>query len=551
MDRSRLMTSLVAPLLALGALALSGCATPTAVSADTEFQPNEGLVAVRVIELGDVPIKRLSVVSETTGEVYPLRAIRFGQTSTATYVGRLPAGRYQPKEMWGTAFDRSRQPSVSVIAGSVHVSVPTVSVVVPLGALTGKFDVQDRHITDLGTMVFAPATAPAAALASTPVVASGSRIGARESSFPFALSLLPVPVPTEALVKARFPALAKAMAARSALSWASGTVPPAPPPQVLDAARERAIALTKPTFAPDGAMLAGGALGVIDRYNPGSSNAHRIWVNTPHAIEAMVVLKDGRWLAGGEEGFLAVSRNQGASWQPLPPLSSEDVVIHLSQTADQRIFMVADRDREAVVYQATPAASGAIEWKELRRLPSVREQGVMDQEFGEAKKFLRDHVAVTNDRLVVYTRPGTLHSFDFRAGTWESHEAPSRSFHHGMKATPDGLVIGMVAQHWIYTTLDYGLTWTRMESFVHMTEPHFVDRQNGIMMAAGMSMMLPGPYKIRTTQDGGKTWAASDAAGGSNEWMQPLWADPTGKTLYTVRSKRIELSKDQGRSWTR
>ena len=58
--------------------------------------------------------------------------------------------------------------------------------------------------------------------------------------------------------------------------------------------------------------------------------------------------------------------------------------------------MVVDRDREAVVYQASPTASSAIEWKELRRLPSDREQGVMTQEFGEAKKFLRDHVAVTD-----------------------------------------------------------------------------------------------------------------------------------------------------------
>ena len=377
MHRRRLLALLAAPLLAWVLSALSGCATPTAVSADTEFQPNEGLVAVRVIELGDVPIKRLSVVSEATGEVYPLRAIRFGQTSAATYVGRLPAGRYQPKEMWGTTFDRSRQPSVSVIAGAVSVSVPMVSVVVPLGALTGKFDVQEKHITDLGTMVFAPTSEPA------PGTPQANRISDNERSFPFALPLLPLPVPTDALLQARFPALAKAIAGRSALSWVNGTVPP-PPSQALDTARRRVVALTKPTFAPDGAMLTGGAMGVIDRHNPGSLTARRFWADTPHAIEAMVVLKDGRWLAGGEEGFLAISRDQGASWQPLPRLSPEDVVIHLSQAADQRIFMVADRDREAVVYQATPAASGAIEWKELRRLPSEREQGAMTQE--EASK---------------------------------------------------------------------------------------------------------------------------------------------------------------------
>src|SRR5437867_4005742 len=161
MNRSRLLHSLAAPLLALAALALSGCATPpTAVSADTEFKPNEGLVAVRVVELGDVPIKRFSVVSEATGEVYPMRAIQFGQTSATTYVGRLPAGRYQPKEMWGTAIDRSRAASVTVSGGAVSVGVPTVTVTVPLASLTGKFDVQARRVTDLGTVVFVPTSAP-------------------------------------------------------------------------------------------------------------------------------------------------------------------------------------------------------------------------------------------------------------------------------------------------------------------------------------------------------------------------------------------------------
>lgn len=539
MNRSRLLHSIAAPLLAVAALALSGCATPpTAVSADTELKPNEGLVAVRVVELGDVPIKRFSVVSEATGEVYPMRAIQFGQTSATTYVGRLPAGRYQPKEMWGTAFDRSRAPSVSVSGGAVSVGVPTVTVTVPLAPLTGKFDVQAGRVTDLGTVVFVPTSAP------------GSRSADGERNFSFALPLLPIAVPTEALVQARFPALAKAIEGRSALSWVSGTVPQ-PPRQVLDAARQRVVALTKPTFTADGVMLTGGAMGVIDRYGRDSLSARRVWVDTPHAIEAVVVLHDGRWLAGGEEGFLALSTDQGASWQPLPRLSPEDVVIHLSQAADKRIFMVVDRDREAVVYQASPTASSAIEWKELRRLPSDREQGVMTQEFGEAKKFLRDHVAVTDDRLVVYTRPGTLHSFDFRSGAWESNEAPWRPFNYGVKATRDGLVIGMFAQHWVYTTLDYGRSWTRMESFVHMTEPHFIDRQRGIMLAAELSMMMPGPYKIRTTQDGGKTWTPGAQVGGLHEWMQPLWTDPTGKALYTMRMKHIELSKDQGQSWMR
>lgn len=537
MNRARFLRACAAPLLGLTVLALSGCATaPTAVSTDSEFKPDEGLVVVRVIELGDVPIKRFSVVSESSGEVYPMRAVQFGQTQAMTYVGRLPAGRYQPKEMYGTAFDRSRAPTVSASGGNVNVGVPTVSVTVPLTTLTGKFDVQAKRVTDLGTLVFVPTGAP---------VGSGA-----ERGFSFALPVLPVPVPSEALLQARYPALAKAIEGRSALSWVNGTVPQ-PPRQLLDAARQRVVALTQPTFTSDGTMLTGGAMGVIERRGRDGSIGKRVWVDTPHAIEAVVVLKDGRWIAGGEEGFLAVSSDQGATWQALPRLSPQDVVIHLSQAADGRVLMVSDRDREVVVYQAAATAGSAIEWKELRRFPSEREEGVMTQQFGEAKRFLRDHAAVTTDRLVVYTRPGTLHSLDFRSGAWESNEATFRSFRHGVKATPDGLVVGMAAQNFIYTTLDYGRTWNRMEGYVWMTEPHFIDKQRGVMLAAEMSMMMPGPYMLRTTKDGGKTWSAVANVGAAHELMQPLWTDPTGASVYTTRFKRIELSKDNGQTWMR
>lgn len=236
----------------------------------------------------------------------------------------------------------------------------------------------------------------------------------------------------------------------------------------------------------------------------------------------------------------------------LPRLSPQDVVIHLSQSADGRVFMVTDRDHEAVVYQATPSVANTIDWKELRRLPSDREESIMSQQLGEGKRLERDRVAVTDDRLVVYTRrPDTVHSFDFRTGAWESNEATFRTFHHGLKATPDGLLIGMAAPNWIYSSIDYGRTWNRMDAFLWMTEPHFIDRRRGIMLAAEMSMMIPGPYMVRTTNDGGKTWVAGALADGPQEWMQPLWTDPSGKAIYTTRYKRIEVSRDNGQTWAR
>jgi photosystem II stability/assembly factor-like uncharacterized protein len=498
---------------------LGGCATSaTAVSDDTALQAQEGLLTLRVIDVGEVPIKRLTVVSEQTGEVHPLRAIRFGQTSTMTYVGRLPAGRYHPQDLIGVKM----------------VGLSTQSVVVPLADLTGKFDVAANRVTDLGTMVFMEIDGQA----------HDEKIVGKDRHWrtSFALPLDPTPVPTQALINARFPKLAAAITDKTALGWLSGTLPKQAS-GLMDQARLRAKAVTKPMFTSGGDIMATGPLGVVGTHAPGTS-ARLVWANTVHAIESVLVLQDGRWLAGGEEGYLAVSGNAGSSWQRLTGLSPAEAVIHLSQAPDGRVFMVTDLDREAVVYES-PASSLA--WKAIAHLPSDREQGFMTQEFGEAPKFLPDFVAATSERLVIFTRPATLHTLDLRSTAWTHHETP-RTFQQGMKLTPDGFVLGSFGPGWIYGSADWGASWTKLEAWVNMSQAHFTDRRHGVMVAAdfGLNMQL---YRLRSTEDGGKTWKTGDEVQGYWPWMQPLWTDPSGATLVTTSGGHFLRSRDQGKSW--
>jgi hypothetical protein len=498
-------------------LLLSGCATPTAVTPDTEFRPDEGLVTLRLVDVGDVPIRRLSVVEEATAKEHVLRPVRFGQTSSMTYVGRLPAGRYRPKELRGSKLD----------------GLDAVSIKVPLAELTGQFDVEARRVTDLGTMVFMRRDDRL-----RDVKQAG---GGHEGSFRFALPLDPTPVPTEALL-ARFPQLAQAMTGKSALGWVAGTVPT--PIGAIADARRRAVALTRPSFVGGATIVASGPLGVVATYPSGVVVPHRQGADTVHAIESVIELKDGRWLAGGEEGYLAVSNNAGASWERLALLGPDAVVIHLSQAADGRLFMVADLDREAVVYES---AAHPIQWKVNRRLPSDREQSVWNQEFGEAKRFLPDHAGASRDRLVVLTRPSTLWALDLASGQWSSHETP-RNFNHGMQVTPDGYVVGMFNFGWIYGSVDYGKTWNRLEAWVNMSHAHFVDRRRGMVIASEMSMTGFSPFHYRHTEDGGKTWKAGERVDGF--WTgKPLWADAAGTTLFTTVGDRVQSSTDEGRHW--
>lgn len=510
---------------------LSACAVPTAVTAESELQPNEGLVALRVIDAGEVPIQRFTVVADGTGQEFPLRAVRFGQDTTMTYVGRLPAGRYRP----GT------------LTGSVQFNaLRSVGRTVPLEKLTGKFDVEPRRVTDLGTMVFTDI--------------DDKRSDERTSRTPngvettwvrsFELLLDPMPVPTDALIKARFPLLAKAVDGKSALNWVPGTVPPSAPRKV-DVARQRTALYGYRAFIRGGDMLWGGQLGVISRFPQGSSVGHRVTTSALHAIVAVIELKDGHWLAGGEEGYLAVSADAGATWRQLPSVGSEAVVIHLSQAPDGRLFMVADLDREAVVYAASPES---LDWQVIRRLPSNREQGALMPEVGAAAPFLFDYAAASPDKLVVFTRPARLNVLDLRSGQWDTHETPG-AFIRNIELTPDGYLVGMIGPTAVYGSLDYGKTWTKLEGWANTTQPHFFDRQRGVIVSATVGLAGLGPAKVRFTQDGGKTW--QDGAGvpppygmWSWPWLQPLWSDPAGTTLYWLKdAKYLAVSQDQGKNW--
>lgn len=495
------------------ALGLAGCATSTAVSADTQLQADEGLVVLRLIDTGTVAVKRFVVASATTGQEYTLRPVRFGQTSSMTYVGRLPAGRYHPARLFGERGGITRT--------------------VPLKELTGEFDVQARRVTQLGTMVFTP---------------TGKTTDTRRdaqgwtASFSFVLPLDPTPVAARELLAARFPELVKAVDGESSLGWVPGSVP-VQAPGLMAAVRSAVEPRSAPRRSAGGFWLAGGPLGTVLRLDTGRPS-RPLPVGSVHAVEAVVPLRDGRWLAGGEEGFIAVSSDQGAQWQRLPGLGPDEVVIHLSQAADGRIYLVTDRDREAVVYRAEAAT---LAWQPIRRLPADREQGVMTTPFGEAAAFLPDFAEASDDRLVVHTRPRSLASLDLRTGQWETHETP-RSFNMGLQVTPDGHVVGAWNQGWVYGSLDYGKTWNRLEAPSSGTLPRFLDRRRGMLFSRASGMKEPRPFRYFATDDGGTTWKPG-AEIGWVDLQQRVWPAGDGEVLHRVFANRVQTSHDQGLTW--
>lgn len=500
------------------ALLLQGCATTssTAVSRETAFAPNEGVVTLRLVNLGHMPIYWISVKAEGSDQTYTLRGVHFGQTSTMTVVGRLPAGRYQPAEMFASAYQTQLRS--------------------PLAQLTGKFDVEAARVTDLGTMIYVPQ--PDVAPTTPAEVALRAQLPGTTTVRRFSLPLDPTPVPSEKLLAARFPALAAAVSGRSSLGWVAGTVP-AQSAERLKQARLSVDEVSTPVFLGAGRSLSGGPLGMVADRTGNSAPLMRS-SGSVHQIEQVLVLKDGRWLVGGEEGYVAVSDSAGLRWQRVAGLGPDELVIHLSQAPDGQLHLVTMHDAGTTVYAS---AANPVQWKELRRINGERELG--RTLFGTV---LRDSAVSTQERLVVHTRPETLSTLDYRSGQWETQKTP-RAFQGGMKATPDGYVVGVFSAGWMYGSLDYGKSWNKLESWVNMSMPEFIDRNRGFMVAAEVGLTGLSEFKLRRTEDGGKTWTTGGRAAGQWQWLQPLWSEADGKTLYTLKWGQLNSSVDQGRTW--
>ncbi|MDO5691952.1 MAG: hypothetical protein Q4G70_05625 [Pseudomonadota bacterium] len=513
---------------AMLAAALAGCATthPTMVDATTEPDPNDGLVALRLVNTsGSIKLRELKVRSLTTGQEISLLAQQFGQTQTATFLGRLPAGRYQPTSLVGTE---------NLMA----------EVTVPLDKAGDPFEVQARRVTDLRTLVFVP-------LIETDTRVDSKRPNWREWQTSFLISSHPTPVAVDALLKARLPKMAATMLAQPPLVGTIGTADKA----ALHQAVRRTRAAVNSRFVNDHLSMSGGPLGVVEIYDIKAGRRERIHMDTAHAIQAFEVLADGRLLVGGESGFLALNDPKRQTITPIQLLSPGDIVLLLQQASDGRVYLVADRESKVAVYRADPRS--LTDWTLVRELPT--EHSNESPAFDTRMFVLRDwrlpnFAEASNERLVVHTPPKQLHSMDLRTGQWET-TTTQRAFRHGFKITPDGFIAGMWGPGWIATSNDYGRTWNRMSTWINATQPHFIDKQRGWVQVHSVGLMGSDKQHMQISQDGGQTWTQGpfttpEKVSGGHTWLDPFWIDPTGKVMlrYSL-GHYLETSTDGGAKW--
>jgi hypothetical protein len=147
----------------------------------------------------------------------------------------------------------------------------------------------------------------------------------------------PTPVPTSALLRDVYPAAGPALAGKPELGWDS-------PPDaklcsgVLADARGRALGINSPALTRSGALYVGARFGQVQMRPALGAPWRSLVTGTIHEIMAVLPLDDGRLLAGGEEGLLALSVDQGRSWKRLTVAPPGTTVVFLGAAPDGTIF---------------------------------------------------------------------------------------------------------------------------------------------------------------------------------------------------------------------
>jgi photosystem II stability/assembly factor-like uncharacterized protein len=500
-------------LSALLIAALGGCATPSAIGGSSSLGDNQGVVTLRIVSLHGTSLQVLQIRNLETQEIVKLVPRAGLGGGSYRFTGIVPAGRYRTLNVYG------RDQYGSTI----------FTIDVPLDERANKFEVQSGHLTNLGTIVFAPTE-------------SARFVGPREltrelTSGRFVAPREPTPVAAREWLEFANPKLAASLNPSRELGWSEA--PSAEEREI----NQRRIQYAQSTIAaaalPD--SLAVGKLGVVFESRGGESNRYQL--GTVNQILSAVRLTDGRLLAVGEEGYMAVSSPDRKTWRELPaPGSRASVGYLVTQAADRTVYLATGTPRGAVVYSADP---DTLAWKELRRFERSAPASGVASWFGQ----YHPAAVVTRDRLVVYTPdPELLSSYDFSTKTWEAYR-PSTSVARIM-ATADGLIFVRSATSSDWSTLDYGKSWSRLENFVLATMPLFTDRSTAYVLAKPFEVLKGPSFGLFKSTDGAKTWTRiGGAPDGGDAFGRLAYDRGTQRLAYQFPGGRLAWTSDEGKSW--
>lgn len=448
-------------------LAVSGCVTTPQTSVPVAQQADEGAVIVRFLpntqsasqfmkNWENIIVEQDSGKAGEPGRQYALKPDLTATSRSAVYVGALPPGRFR--------FVQFSSQSCGAICISERIAV---------NDKFSRFEIRPQQLTDLGVII------------QTPGMQGREVLLAHVDSDDRQL--------VDELVRDLAPALAP-MLDKPKLGWHAGSVS-AQMPLLVRYAKAASHGFVQPMEAAPGFFIFGTADGVVGGWNAARNTTTQFDLGTHRSVDAVLVTKNGAWLAGGEFSLLAQSDDQGQTWHSIRGNLPLGLVTDIHEWHGETVVTMLRGDDVRVF----AAENGSARWRLLG-------QYKMDVNFFFDIPGVRPHSLLMDDQLVTLVPARQVAVLDLAMETTEQRDLPGAVIQ--LSASGDKVLRckcsrGIGASPW--ESRDMGKTWQAADVSRYIQQPAFRDRLHGV---AFESAVFSSARLVRTV-DGGKTWIPS------------------------------------------
>ncbi len=492
-------------LLWLGLAMLAGCAA-TPISSERKLTGQEGAVLLKLVTNGMTatdPTETLSTVlilrersageRELSGDRVVLVRTRAQTSTTMVFSGLVEPGTYRFVHGMGQQGN--------------------VTYTFPLGRMLSGFEVKAGEVSLLGTLLVQP-------------------IGASR----FVVGYVPPDAELHETFQQLFPALA-AQTQGKPVHTLEMTAEMQRRAEIAPRFRRLSTALNGHHLSAEGGAYIGGRLGQLT-WRPARSEAWRR-ADLGSWREVLTVRPyRGGLLAGGEEGLLRHSVDDGKTWRALSP-PERGAIWALDVMPGGKLAALVQRDGMWTVHVTDDPVAGT--WRKLASLDHERSINVGWQ---------APIPFVSGQRIGVAMPNGSVRLVDVTTGEL-SGGATGQSL-VGIQPLADGTLVAqsIAVVRTTHMSTDGGKTWTDLNTSRFITAIAFRDRQVAHAVAPISPGMFPGEFALMTTRDGGRTWRQTGSVpGGTPASVRQLRIDPSDGALVAVLQEGMMRSTDEGKTW--
>lgn len=483
--------------IALFVVGLTGCQTTATVSPTANIPASNGVVIFKLSSntpsIGFFQYwqgANVQSVDKKNPMTYVIGFSSKGNSRSAVYLGSLPEGEYR------LAGFSSEQCGAMCITSSIKLS-----------AKLGTFEVRAGKVTELGHLLY------------DQIDGSSSLIVPGNSSDNWATRYL----------EAFYPNITASFSTQELLHWKEADPKGQ---QLYKALRADARGLLRPSPTSDGSILFGSYLGAIRLWHPGSPVIN-FDTGLQGAIESVIELAPGAWLAGSENGQFVQTQDSGKTWQLLsngfPDYSLMGLYAYKS-----KVFATASNGRELSVYRRTVSDT---HWTLISRHQLAFSFWTGVAKLPETKAYKSKLVTTLPSEALVVT-------------DMERETSVEQKFPGGLAAFALGQdgVLRCIATKAIaanpYESHDWGKTWIDSTHSRFMSLPYFIDEKTGYGL---QGEWLAATADLSVSTDGGATWKSQ----GPLPYRTPYFSyiDSSSVLFATDGYNTIVFSKDGGKSW--